>query len=45
MCEDTIIGNRSRKDNTMEKRKKTKIQTMVYKILYRKLKIEQHKHY
>ena len=34
--------NRSRTDNTMAKRKRTKGQTTIYKILHRKLKIEQH---
>jgi hypothetical protein len=35
-------GNRKRTDNTMAKRKSTKGQTMIYKILHRKLKIELH---
>jgi len=30
-------------NNTMTKRKVTKRQTMIYKTLHRKLKIEQHK--
>ena len=29
-------------DNTMDKRKKTKIKTMIYKTLHRKLRIEEH---
>jgi hypothetical protein len=31
-----------RTDNTMAKRKRTNGQTMIYKVLHRKLKIEQH---
>ena len=34
--------NRKRTDNTMSKRNRTKVQTMIYTILKRKLKIEQH---
>ena len=38
--------NRSRKDNTMVKRKRSKGQTMIYKTLHRVLKIEQYEpHY
>jgi hypothetical protein len=31
-----------RTDNTVAKRKRIKVQTMIYKTLHRKLKIEQH---
>jgi len=31
-------------DKTMTNRKKTKGQTIIYKILHRKLKIKQHEH-
>jgi hypothetical protein len=34
--------NRRRTNNTMAKRKKTKGQTMMYKTIHRKLKIEPH---
>jgi len=35
-----LISVSRRTDNTMTKRKRTKGQTMIYKTLYRKLKIE-----
>ena len=37
--------NRRRTDNTIAKRKRAKKKTMIYKILYRKLKVEQHEHH
>jgi hypothetical protein len=40
--EDTKGVNRRRRDNNMARRKRTKGQTTIYKILYRKLKISQH---
>ena len=43
-CSPPIIkysGNRRRTDNTMTKRKRTKVQAMIYKTLHIKLKIEQ----
>jgi hypothetical protein len=33
-----------RTDNTMDKRKRTKGQTTIFRTLHRKLKIEQHEH-
>jgi hypothetical protein len=39
---DNTMTKRRRMDNTMTKRKRTKGQTMIYKTLHRKLKIEQH---
>jgi hypothetical protein len=41
-----IISNRKSTDNAMAKAKETKGWTMIYKTLYRKLRIEQHEsHY
>jgi hypothetical protein len=42
---DNIMTNRKRTDNIMTNRKRTKRQTMIYKTLHRKLKIEQHEHH
>jgi hypothetical protein len=42
MVEEIIKGgNRRRTDNTMAKRKRTKAQIIIFKILHRELKIEQ----
>jgi hypothetical protein len=40
--EDIKGVNRRRRDNNMARRKRTKGQTTIYKILHRKLKISQH---
>ncbi len=37
-----VIRGHTRSDNTMSKRNRTKGQTMIYKTIHRKLKIEQY---
>jgi len=38
----SAVNQRRTEDNTMAKRKRTKGQTLIYEILHRKLRIEQH---
>jgi hypothetical protein len=42
---DNTMTKRRRTDNTMNKRRRTKGQTMIYKTLHRKLKMNQHEPY